>query len=285
MKKRRIKGWVIALCVIGVLGVISLAVVFTHLHTEVKKMEAHTDAVLTIFHPPADSVRLKEFGLTDPKSFSAFGPTDSMLFRESALKDLASICMTTSDTRYDLKELKYKEDILLFYTPIVLDRDMALDEVLVFQVLKTPRASTPSSFFEPFSLRISKTQPRHVDSIVCNYTGEVDLLKETRYSDDFISYYMPIKTFAVRYGINKPVDMSLHSNSMDLLCRFRPIPFTFAFLKKGRTVYFIALTVNVFLSEYEEKYRKEMDGLPGKIIHWEQSNGSDPDLSTHRPDL
>jgi hypothetical protein len=164
-----------------------------------------------------------------------------------------------SDVRTDKRQLSVSgNNGIIYYTSILLKEDRPLDEVLFFQKKDTPMVKE----FHPMSaIHTRLRQGPPTDSIICSYTADPDVLREFRHGENFRSYSLMAKTISIRYGENEPLDMSVYRD-----WKKTPSPHSIAFLKRGKTVYFIVYGWNV---EKAHPILSMKDDFLGRIVKWE----------------
>ncbi len=206
----------IVLLIIGVVILVALGVLFIHTH----RLQLEYDRANVSY------------------SFSSgFNSADSLLFNTAELQNLIPVFQTFSDIRPVLKQFQYKDMGFLFYTIILLNDDKSWAETIFIQNEEYRQAKRGIGAFGLFETTIAQTKVEKVDSIICSYIAESDLLQEEKFNDNFHSFYGIVQSFSLRYGQNMLSDMSFQPPLIN--SKRTPVPFVFAFLKKGTTVYFI----------------------------------------------
>ncbi len=172
-----------------------------------------------------------------------FNAVDSSVFLNSVLGSTIkfSNILEWTDLRPVPKDFEYSKDGktigVVSYAVIELEDSLSFDEsvfILNEEYKKRNNRVYTANYCVMFAL---DTPVSKVDSIICSYSGDSNELQEVVYTENFRSYYVPVKDFSIRYGVNEPVDMYFISSIVNF--KQYPQPFMFAFLKKGTTVYFI----------------------------------------------
>lgn len=197
------------------------------------------------------------------KSFNIqLSSQDSLLFNPAEIGKLQLRLHATSDLRNDIKQFVYNRKGVIFYTTIDLNTDRPYDDVIFTDNRKTPEAEVRMNY-SIMDLGLKKYES--VDSIICNYVGDVEKMRAVIYSPDFRCYTLPTVFFTLRYGENEPADISFRGGLVVTQPKI-PVSFTFAFLKRQDKVFFIVYLPH----DYKQRNRNnEMDcEFLGSIINW-----------------
>ena len=109
-----------------------------------------------------------------------------------------------------------------------------------------------------FKLRGEKVNK--VDTIIFSLTGDGSKIQRNVYNKNFVSYYLPVSSFSLRYGEDAPTDIFFGGKEIIFGGR-KEYPLMLSFYKIHKSLYVIVLIPNI------NKMNLKGD-LLGKIINY-----------------
>ncbi len=172
-----------------------------------------------------------------------FNKEDSILFKTSGLKMLKSDLTLRSNYRNDIKCFYYNNQGKLYITKIDLKYDIPMDKFIWFRELPTTETNMHS--YDKFSGRdfdfkiIGEKIPM-VSKIIFSLTGNGNKIQRNVFNKNFVSYYLPVSTFSIRYGENSPTDI-FFGGKETLSGGRNTYPLMISFYKIKKTLYVMIL--------------------------------------------
>jgi hypothetical protein len=97
-----------------------------------------------------------------------------------------------------------------------------------------------------------------VDTVIFSLTGDGEQIQKNVYNKNFVSYYLPVSTFSLRYGENAPTDIFF--GGKETLIGRQQYPLMISFYKKQKSLYVLIFIPN--------KNKMDLEGdLIGKIMN------------------
>jgi hypothetical protein len=139
-----------------------------------------------------------------------FDKEDSILFKTDELSNMKSILVLKSTYRNDIKCFKFKKQNTIYYTKIDLVNDIPMDQFIWYRE-KVTRTSTNHSYAKlasgDYDLLTFGEKVGKVKKIIFSLTGDGNQIQRNVYNKNFVSYYLPVSTFSLRYGEDAPIDI------------------------------------------------------------------------------
>jgi len=191
-----------------------------------------------------------------------FDKTDSILFKKDEFKNIKSRFILKSNYRNDIKCFEYKKNNLIYYTKIDLLKDIQMDQFIWFREKST--STTVMHSYDKFSLAgvydfYTFGEKTHtVNKIIFSLIGDGKLLQRNVYNKNFVSYYLPVNSFSLRYGENEPIDIFF--GGKETLLGRETYPLMISFYKTHKSLFVLLLI--------PDKDEMNLDGaLFGKIMN------------------
>lgn len=189
-----------------------------------------------------------------------FDKEDSTLFNSIALGIMKSRFILESNYRNPLKAFDYDSLGILYYTKINLENDLPMDQVIMFQE-KSSTTPTMHQYYEldgnrnEFSVLCEKT-PNKIDKIIFSLNEKWKLEQRNVYNANFISYYLPVSSFSVRYCEEAPIDIFF--GGFESINNTRvAYPLMFSFYKIQKSLYvFILIPQRAFINIESDLFEK-----------------------------
>jgi len=170
-----------------------------------------------------------------------FNAEDSLLFRTSTFKNLESIFTIKSTYRNDIKCVGYGNSCKIYYTRIDLSKDIPMDQFILFReeftkltTMHSYRVLSRNNIYD-FNV-LSEKLPR-VDTIIFSLTGNGRLMKRICFNKNFISYYLPVSSFSLRYSEHSPTD--IYFGTLKSIFGRGEYPLMLSFYKRRQSFYVI----------------------------------------------
>lgn len=192
-----------------------------------------------------------------------FDKVDSAFFKKDELKNIVLQYVIKSSYRNNIRVFKVKNSGILYLFNIDLDTNLPMDQFIQFQ----QKISEISTFHPYLNFSIDNTydfeiigeKVPKVKKVICCLTGNQKLLQKKVYTKNFISYYLPVSTFSVRYAKKSPVDIFFGGNQT--IYGSETYPLMISFYKRLRKLYILILI--------PDKNEMNLDGgIFGKIINY-----------------
>lgn len=172
-----------------------------------------------------------------------FDNEDSVLFKSVALDKMKSKFILESNYRNAIKSFDYDSIGILYYTKIDLENDLPMDQFILFQ-----EKSTTTSTMHPYDQLNGNKNDFYVlgekvpiiDKIIFSLTGDGSQIQRNVYSKNFISYYLPVNTFSLRYGEEAPIDIFFGGKEISANTR-AAYPLMLSFYKVQKSLYILIL--------------------------------------------
>ena len=190
-----------------------------------------------------------------------FDKEDSMLFKDNELDQMKSIFLVKSTYRNDIKCFDYKQNII-YYTKIDLSKDIPMDQFIWYRE-KITDTSTMHTYHDysrggVFDFEILGEKITKVNKIIFSLTGDGKLIQRNVYNKNFVSYYLPVSTFSLKYGEDAPTDIFFGGN--ETLLGRGTYPLMISFYKIHKSLYVLILI--------PDKNEMNLEGdLFGKIMN------------------
>jgi len=166
---------------------------------------------------------------------------DSILFKSDELKYLKPNLVIKSTYRNEIRCFNYRSIGDIYYTKIDLSKDIPLEQFVRFREeftdVTTMHLYDNLSKESVFDFNIRGEKVAIVDSVILSLTGDVKQIKRICYNQNFISYYLPVSSFSLRYGQDAPTDMYFGTPS--ILFWRGEYPLMFAFYKRNKSFYVV----------------------------------------------
>jgi len=194
---------------------------------------------------------------------SNFDREDSILFNKDELKNLVPQFVIKSNFRNDIKCLKLKNVGTLYYTNIDIDTSLPMDKFIWFNE-KISKISTFHPYFNfskdnGYDFEISGEKVSKVNKVIFCLTGNGKLLQKNIYNKNFVSYYLPVSSFSIRYSEKSYNDIFF--GGKQTLSGRSTFPLMISFYKIHKSLYFFILIPN------ENEMSIEGDTF-GKLINY-----------------
>jgi len=172
-----------------------------------------------------------------------FDKEDSTLFKSAAFGKMKSIFNLESNYRNSLKSFEYDSLGILYYTKIDLENDLPMDQFIMFQ-----EKSTTTSVMHTYDklngnkndFYVLDEKVPKIDKIIFSLTGDGDQIHRNAYTRNFISYYLPVNTFSLRYGEEAPIDIFFGGKEIAANTRV-DYPLMLSFYKVHKALYVLIL--------------------------------------------
>lgn len=172
-----------------------------------------------------------------------FDKEDSTLFNDVALNKMKSKFVLESNYRNSIKSFDYDSLGILYYTKIDLENNLPMDQFIMFQ-----EKSTTTSTMHPYHKLNGNKNEFYVlgekvpiiDKIIFCLTGDGSQIHRNVYNQNFTSYYLPVKTFSLRYGEEAPIDIFFGGKEICANTRVA-YPLMFSFYKVQKSLYVLIL--------------------------------------------
>lgn len=176
-----------------------------------------------------------------------FDKEDSVLFKESSMRMLKPIFVLKSNYRNDIKSFDYNNQCKLQLIKVDLNEDISMERLIEFR--KVPSEETTMHTYDDFSkggsydfLILSEKIPKANKIIFC-LDGDDKYASKRVFNKNFVSYYLPISTFSIRYGEKEPVDIFLGGKEIAFGIRIK-YPLMVSFYKTQKSLYVMILIPN-----------------------------------------
>ena len=192
-----------------------------------------------------------------------FNMEDSTLFNNLGLKKMNLIFVLKSNYRNPIKCYDYNNQGKLFLTKIDLINNIPMDKFIwfreVFSYESTMHSYCDFSSGNKFDFSILGEKIAKVNKIIFSLTGDGTQIQKNVFNKNFVSYYLPVSTFSLRYGENAPTDI-FFGGKETLFGGRDTYPLMISFYKKKKYLYILILIPN------ENEMNLEGD-LLGKIMN------------------
>lgn len=173
----------------------------------------------------------------------SFDKTDSILFKKEELKNIKSNFVLKSTYRNDIKSFSYSKHNAIYYTKIDLLSDIPMDQFIWFREKST--STTVMHTYNVFSsngeydFNILGEKTHIVNKVIFSLIGNGKLLQRNVYNKNFVSYYLPVNSFSLRYGEKEPIDIFFGGN--ETLLGRETYPLMISFYKIHKSLYVLIL--------------------------------------------
>ena len=171
-----------------------------------------------------------------------FNMEDSTLFNCSGLKKLNLILVLKSTFRNPIKCYNYNNQGKLYLTKIDLINDIPMDKFIwfreVFSYESTMHSYANFSSGNKFDFYILGEKTVKVNKIIFSLTGDGTQIQKNVFNKNFVSYYLPVSTFSLRYGENAPTDI-FFGGKETLFGGRDTYPLMVSFYKKKKYLYIL----------------------------------------------
>lgn len=187
---------------------------------------------------------------------------DSIIFRSTELQYLNPNLVIKSTFRNDIRCFNYRNICDIYYTKIDLSKDIPMEQFMRFQ--EEPTKVTIMHPYDDLSKELSYDfkilgeKIPIVDSVIFSLTGDGKQIKRICYNKDFISYYLPVSSFSLRYGKDAPTDIYFGTPSS--IFGRSEYPLMIAFYKRYKSFYVVLVISD------EDRMQLDADFL-GKIMN------------------
>jgi hypothetical protein len=167
---------------------------------------------------------------------------DSILFKSNELKYLNPNLVIKSTFRNEIRCFNYRSICDIYYTKIDLSKDVPMEQFIrfreVFTDVTTMHLYDNLSKESVYDFKILAEKVAVVDSVIFSLTGDGKKIKRICYNKNFITYYLPVSSFSLRYGTDAPTD--IYFGTPTLFGFFRhEYPLMFAFYKRHKSFYVV----------------------------------------------
>jgi hypothetical protein len=176
-----------------------------------------------------------------------FNMEDSALFNSFGLKKMNLILVLKSNYRNPIKCYDYNNQGKLYLTKIDLTSDIPIDKFILFR--EVPSSETNMHSYSNFSLGnqfdflILGEKTAKVNKVIFSLTGDGMLIHKNVFNKNFVSYYLPVSTFSLRYDENAPTDI-FFGGKETLFGGRDTYPLMISFYKKKNSLYVLILIPN-----------------------------------------
>lgn len=168
---------------------------------------------------------------------------DSILFKYNELKYLSPNLVIKSTYRNEIRSFNYRNDCDIYYTKIDLSKDIPLEQFVRFREeftnVTTMHPYDNLSRKSVYDFEILGEKVAVVDSVIFSLTGDGKKIKRICYNKNFISYYLPVSSFSLRYGTDAPTDIYFGTPTLIFGFFRREYPLMFAFYKRHKSFYVV----------------------------------------------
>jgi len=192
-----------------------------------------------------------------------FDMEDSTLFNSFGLKKMNLILALKSNYRNPIKCYDYNNQGKLYLTKIDLINNLPMDKFIwfreVFSYESTMHTYSEFSSGNKFDFLILGEKTVKVNKIIFSLTGDGTQIQKNVFNKNFVSYYLPVSTFSLRYDEDAPTDI-FFGGKETLFGGRDTYPLMVSFYKKKKYLYILILIPN----------KNEMNlegGLLGKIMN------------------
>jgi hypothetical protein len=168
---------------------------------------------------------------------------DSILFKSNELKYLNPNLVINSTYRNEIRCFNYRSICDIYYTKIDLSKDILMNQFIRFRErftnITTMHVYDDLSKNSVYDFKILGEKVAVVDSVIFSFTGDGNKLKRFCYNKNFISYYLPVSSFSLRYGTDAPTDIYFGTPTEIFGFFRREYPLMFAFYKRHKSLYVV----------------------------------------------
>jgi hypothetical protein len=196
-------------------------------------------------------------------SIDKIDKVDTILFKKTELENLKSNYVMKFNFRNDIKCYKYKNINNLYITKLNLSKDTILKKLMSFREEVSSQSSIIHSY-EIFSNKgvydflFLREKMIAVNKIIFSLKGKFKQQKKYIYNKNFVSYYLPVSTFSLRYGEDAPTDIFF--GGKETLLGRGTYPLMISFYKIHKSLYVLILI--------PDKNEMNLEGdLFGKIMN------------------
>jgi len=187
---------------------------------------------------------------------------DSVLFKTHELKNLRPVYKVNGNGRNLFKCFNYRDLGKLYYKKIILRNDRVLNSLLKYREVDSYESSVQTFKHlnsTEFNFRIRGEKVGQVDEVIFSLMGENKKLQKNIFNKNFVSYYLPVSTFSLRYGEDAPTDIFFGGKEALFALRIK-YPLMISFYKKQKSLYVMMLI--------PKENKMNLDGaLFGKIMN------------------
>lgn len=176
-----------------------------------------------------------------------FDMEDSALFNSFGLKRMSLILILKSNYRNPIKCYDYNNQGKLYLTKIDLMSNIPMHRFIYFR--EVPSYETTMHTYSNFSLEnkfdflILGEKTSKVNKVIFSLTGDSMQIHKNVFNKNFVSYYLPVSTFSLRYDENAPTDI-FFGGKETLFGRRNTYPLMISFYKKKNSLYVLILIPN-----------------------------------------
>jgi len=188
---------------------------------------------------------------------------DSTLFKDIELKKMKLLLVLKSSFRNKIKCFDYDNRGKLYLVKIDLINNISMDQFIWFRE-KASMETTMHSYSNfsggsKFDFLILGEKIPKVNKIIFSLTGDGNQITKNVYNKNFVSYYLPVSTFSLRYGEDTPTDI-FFGGKETLFGGRDTYPLMISFYKLHKTLFVMVIIPN------ENEMNLEGD-LFGKIMN------------------
>ena len=140
-----------------------------------------------------------------------FNLEDSTLFNSFGLKKMNLIFVLKSNFRNPIKCYDYNNQGKLFLINIDLINNIPMDKFIWFREVPSYESTMHTycdfSSGNKFDFLILGEKIGKVSKIIFSLTGDGAQIHKNVFNKNFVSYYLPVSTFSLRYDENAPTDI------------------------------------------------------------------------------
>ena len=197
-----------------------------------------------------------------------FDKEDSSLFKNLDIKKMKSVLVLKSNFRNNIKCFDYYNQGKLYLIKTDLINDIPMDQFICFREVATEETimHTYSKFSMggKFDFLILGEKIPKINKIIFSLTGDGSHIKKNVYNKNFVSYYLPVSTFSLRYGEDEPTDIFFGGKETLSVGR-NTYPLMISFYKIHKSLYVLILI--------PDKKEMNLDGdFFGKIMNDNSKN-------------
>jgi len=136
---------------------------------------------------------------------------DSLVFKKTELVNLKPVYVMKHNFRNDIKCFKYKTHYQLYITKLEMSKDISLHQLITLKEKSSKQSSMhsyeviSSGGLYDFLFLGEKTDM--IDKIIFNLDGNIKQLRKHIFNKNFVSYYLPVSSFSLRYYEDSPIDI------------------------------------------------------------------------------
>jgi len=159
---------------------------------------------------------------------------------------MKSVFVIKSTFRNSIKCFNYKNQGKLHFTKIDLVRDIPMDQFIWFREKHTS-TTTMHTYFDlnrnAFEFMIRGEKVDSVSKIIFSLIGNGNQIQRNVFNKNFVSYYLPVCNFSLRYGENFPTDIFFGGKEV-LFGRRNMYPLMISFYKMHKSLYVLIFIPN-----------------------------------------